>query len=134
MIGESGSALDREASREDDTIGSSPCRSVREERDSLSTRDSAFSVEQIFPPLHHGYNRTSYFIFCRAENLTNGLLPACVFPRRAGKSRCILYVTLYLWRWKKYLHAHLSHRSKSVYAVYATRAIRVERSRNKKAE
>lgn len=103
-------ALNREASREDGTIGSSPCHSVQEKRDSLSARDSAFSVERIFPPLHHGYNRMSYVVLyllllCRAKNLTNGLLPACV-PEARSKSLHFIRDAISL----EEIFAHLSHR------------------------
>lgn len=57
-------ALDREASREGGTIGSSPCRSAWGKRDSFSpVRDSAFSVERVLLLLYHVYNLTPYFIF-----------------------------------------------------------------------
>lgn len=72
-------ALDREASREGGTIGSSPCRSDWGKRDSFSpVRDSAFSVERVLLLLYHVYNLTPYFIFRHfpesKENLTNGFL------------------------------------------------------------
>lgn len=71
-------ALDREASREGGTIGSSPCRSARRrERFALATRrfpSSEFSRFSITSTIER--RTLSFATLQRVENLTNDILPA----------------------------------------------------------
>lgn len=82
-------ALDREASREGGTIGSSPCRlDSRRERDSRrGSRDSAFSERVFRASLQRLQSNVVLYLLplYRTENLTNGLLSTCV-PDARGKS------------------------------------------------